>query len=268
EPPADRATLATAYKFWWLLVILCGGTLAAVLYHVMTEYWLKGNFRPTIAGLLLYIVPMLLAGAAFIALVRLRAAARSALGAVDTILGTEGKGPGEKRDAPKTWSLLRRLPLSQLGWLLKIRLASIMATVSDIFFVRHRILGYALLYGFPGWRRQLLSAEIFSLLIEAPEDAPQVTDAQRAVVKVASEQPTAFWYDTPDELAQLVATGQMSMCRNMIVFLQRRRAENPAAFSRELAEMLVKAQADWRLLRERPMELVPQVARAAPFKAR
>ncbi|HUR91460.1 MAG TPA: patatin-like phospholipase family protein [Gemmatimonadaceae bacterium] len=264
QPAADRATLATAYRFWWLLVVLCGGTFLSVLYHVSVEYWSQGDFRPTIHGLLLYIIPMLLAGAAFIALLRLRGAARGALAAVDTILGTEGKCVDEVRETPKTWNLLRRLPLSQLGWLMKIRMASIMATVSDIFFVRHRILGYALLYGFPGWRRQLLSAEIFSLLIKAPEDAPQVTDAQRAVVKIASEQPTAFWYDTPDELAQLVATGQMSMCRNMIVFLQRRRAENPSAFSRELAEMLVKTQADWRLLRERPMGLVPQAARAAP----
>ncbi|MGK2934520.1 MAG: patatin-like phospholipase family protein [Gemmatimonadaceae bacterium] len=267
QPPADRATLATAYKFWWLLVVLCGGTVAAVLYHVLTEFWLKGDFRITIAGLLLYVVPVLLAGAALIALLRLRGAARGALGAVDTILGTEGKLLDEKRDAPKTWSLLRRLPLSQLGWLLKIRMASIMATVSDIFFVRHRILGYALLYGFPGWRRQLLSAEIFSLLIEAPQDAPQVTDAQRAVVKVASEQPTAFWYDTPDELAQLVATGQMSMCRNMIVFLQRRRAENPSAFSRELAELLVRAQRDWDTFRKRPLGLVPESARPAAATA-
>lgn len=267
QPPADRATLATAYRFWWLLAALCGGTFLAVLYDVWVEYWRQGDFRPTIHGLLLYIVPMLLAGAAFIALLKVRGAARGALGAVDTVLGTEGRSIDEKRDAPKTWSFLRKLPLSQLPWLMKIRLASIMATVSDIFFVRHRIVGYALLYGFPGWRRQLLSAEIFSLLIKAPEDAPQVTDAQRAVVKVASEQPTAFWYDKPDELEQLVATGQMSMCRNMIVFLQRRRAENPSAFSRELAEMLVKTQADWRVLRERPMELVPQAARPARFKA-
>jgi hypothetical protein len=57
------------------------------------------------------------------------------------------------------------------------------------------------------------------------------------------------------------------MCRNMIVFLQRRRAENPSAFGRDLAEMLVRAQRDWDTLRKRPLALVPESARPAAATA-
>lgn len=264
QPPGGAATLDTALKAWWVLVLLCGGTVAAVVYHMIsTEIATHWRSRLTLEVVLLYVVPLLLAAGAFIALLQTRRAARSALGSVDTVLRTEGSSVGETRQAPTTWGFLRKLRLSQLGWLVHIRVASIMSVMSDIFFVRHRIVGYAMLYGFPGWRRQLLSVEIFSLLIKAPEDAPQVSDAMREVATVAANQPTAFWYDQPEQLEQLVATGQMSACRNLLVFLRRRRAEEPAAFTAPLAELLVRAQADWDRFRKRPLELVPASARPA-----
>lgn len=267
ESPDRGARLSTALAAWWVLVVLCGGTVAAVTYHMIAEevatHW---QTRLTVGTLLVYVVPLLLAAGAFTALIYTRRAARGMLRTVDIVLRTEGAAPGEERGSPSTWSFLRKLRLSQLPWLVHVRMASIMAVMSDIFFVRHRILGYSLLYGYPGWRRQLLSVEIFSLLVEAPKDSPQVSDAMREVATVAANQPTAFWYDRPDELEQLVATGQMSACRNLLVFLRRRRAENPAAFGAPLAELLVRAQRDWETFRKWPLALVPDSARPAAPK--
>lgn len=266
EAPDTGRRLSAALTAWWVLLVLCGGTVGAVIYHMISvEIATHWQTRLTVGSVLLYVVPLLLAGSAFTALIYARRAARGMLSAVDMILRTEGACPGEKRGSPSTWSFLRQLRLSQLSWLVKIRVASMMALMSDIFFVRHRILGYALLYGFPGWQRQLLSVEIFSLLIKAPADAPQVTDAMRAVATIAANQPTAFWYDQPEELEQLVATGQMSACRNLIVHLRRRRERDPELFGKRLADLLERCEADWETFRERPLDFVPAAARPAPL---
>ena len=208
-----------------------------------------------------YIIPFLLAMGVFVALWVTRRTVREVLAAVDQILETEGRREADPGAAPSTWSFLRRLRIKQVPWLINIRIAALMSVVGDIFFVRHRILGYSLLYGFPGWRRQLLSAEIFSLSVVPPMDAPTVSPNMKAVGELAAKQPTAFWYDKPTQLEELVATGQMCMCRNLIVFLRRRLKEKGGEHRVDLQEMLSRAEADWARFTENPVALVPRAAR-------
>ena len=275
QPAGTGMRLSTAYRLWWALIVLCAltasvaaGELFLVLQQAdfsLSKLWVT---HPPGLTTLSYVMPLLLAGFVFLALAGARRSARDMLHAVDQILETEGRRHGADPDAPSTWSFLRHLHLSQVPWLLKIRIGAIMSVISDIFFVRHRILGYSLLYGFPGWRRQLLSAEIFSLSVEPPMDAPVVSQAMKDVGKLAADQPTAFWYDKPHQLEELVATGQMCMCRNLVVFLRRRLKERDTTDRERLSELLQRAEADWATLTANPRALVPRAARpTVPMKA-
>lgn len=95
-----------------------------------------------------------------------------------------------------------------------------------------------------------------------PLDAPTVSPNMKAVGELAAEQPTAFWYDKPTQLEELVATGQMCMCRTLIVFLRRRLKEKGGEQRTDLQEMLARAEADWARFTEKPAALVPRAARA------
>lgn len=267
EPKDEGPHLYTAYRFWWAMIVLSALTVGVVAYDLVglliandfsvVSVW---QHRPPGGIMMLYVMPLILASAVFLALAAARRAASDALDAVDQILETEGRHKADP-NAPSTWSYLRHLRVRQIPWLLKIRIASAMSVLSDLFFVRHRILGYSLLYGFPGWRRQLLSVEIFSLDVRPPMDAPPVSDAMKAVGRKAAAQPTAFWYDEPQQLEELVATGQMCMCRNLIVFLRRRLKEREVQDREALQALLDRAEADWAKLSADPMALVPRAAR-------
>lgn len=268
QPPDKGLRLSSALWAWWILVLLTGATALVVgvdLFHLMQQNdWKLTNLHmDEVPGLttLNYLVPILLAAAVFVALVVTRRTVREVLAAVDQILETEGRREADPGAAPSTWSFLRRLRIAHLPWLVHIRIAALMSVVGDIFFVRHRILGYSLLYGFPGWRRQLLSAEIFSLSVVPPMDAPTVSPNMKAVGELAAKQPTAFWYDKPHQLEELVATGQMCMCRNLIVFLRRRLREKGGANRTDLQKLLSRAEADWARFTENPVALVPRAAR-------
>ena len=78
---------------------------------------------------------------------------------------------------------------------------------------------------------------------------------------MAANQPTAFWYDNPHQLEELVATGQMCMCRNLIVFLRRRLAEGTLPERAACEALLARAEADWDRMRLDPLAFVPRAAR-------
>ncbi len=267
EPKDEGWHLFTVYRLWWAMIVLTVLTAGVVVYDLvgllaandfsLLSVW---QHRPPGAIILLYVMPLILSSAVFLALASARRSASQMLDAVDQILETEGRRQADP-NAPTTWSFLRHLRVRQIPWLIRIRIASAMAVLSDLFFVRHRILGYSLLYGFPGWRRQLLSVEIFSLDVRPPMDAPIVSDAMKAVGRKAAAQPTAFWYDQPHQLEELVATGQMCMCRNLIVFLRRRLKEDEVPDRAALQALLDQAEADWAKLSVDPMALVPRTAR-------
>lgn len=261
EPKAGFTRLWMLKVWWWVHILLAAGTVAAVSGSIYLGWTTDGQQQHWFLRLFLHVVPLFLASVAFLALAAGRRAIRHALESVNMILQTEGLRKHETRAPLSTWELLSHLPLTQLPWLLKIRLSSMLTMLSDVYFIRHRIFGYALLYGFPGWRKQLLSVEIYSLSLDPPDDAPAVSDKMRAVGIAAETQPTAFWYNEPDQLPDLVATGQMACCRNLIVYLQRRKTKEGSAFDPRLDALLTQANADWQVFRDEPKKYVPRAAR-------
>ncbi len=97
-------------------------------------------------------------------------------------------------------------------------------------------------------------------------DAPQPTEAMRNVVRAASEMPTAFWFERPDDLPHLIAAGQMNMCFNVITYLRRQvrlsRQVTPA-----MEALLKEALDDWQRLCADPHVFVPTITRPSALIA-
>jgi hypothetical protein len=124
-----------------------------------------------------------------------------------------------------------------------------------------RVLGYTMLYMMPGWREKLITNEIYDVSNASGPDAPQPNEAMVNVVNTAAKMPTAFWFERPDDLPHLIATGQMSMCFNLVSYLRRQRRTSPGTFTPVLNALLTQAELDWYHFAADPHVLVPRPAR-------
>jgi hypothetical protein len=268
EPAHTGPTLGVATIWWRILVLLCAGTAITEAYELASG-WIYEHRLPHLnfAELFQYVIPLILSVVALATLLWLRSTGKKVLAGVDGILKIEGNAYKQKTGVPTSWPYLKHLRLSQLGYLLNVRATSMLSLVSDIFFIRHRILGFALLYMLPGWRRQLVSNEIYDLGVDGPSDAPTPTAAMIKVGATAAAEPTAFWFDRPEALEQLVAAGQMNLCRNLITWLRRERAQTKENFAPALADLLTRAEADWQTFCGDPLAMVPKSARPTSAQA-
>ncbi|MDQ8165269.1 MAG: patatin-like phospholipase family protein [Gemmatimonadota bacterium] len=196
-------------------------------------------------------------GLAFLMLGDLRKNIRGGLGSVDSILDTEGLQQ-ESREANdlKTWNLLKHLRVSELLYVMKLRMSSLVSLANDVFFIRTRVLSYMVAYLMPGWRDRLITNEIFDVVNSASREGLKVSDAMRNAVKDAESMPTAFWFDHPGDLGKLVISGQMNMCLNLIGYLHRKqeRARKPLEGADQ--RLLDACLADWSLFLKNPREFL------------
>lgn len=291
-PPPKGLTLGRVKVWWFVLAALCllsTVALATAFVHeagdrignIVTAFqadtlnaYLAGTAEDgdslsaeLIKDTLLHIIPLLLTLGAFATLVWVRIQGRAAMAQVDEILATEGVHSAASKHATKSWGFLRHLRLSHVVYLMKLRASSIFSLANDVFFIRTRVLSYMLLYMMKGWREKLVTNEVYDVSNAAGPDAPQPTEAMTNVVDIAAKLPTAFWFERPDDLPHLIATGQMNMCFNLISYLRRQRRLSPEKVTPAMTRLLAEMEADWQRFCADPHVLVPTPARPSLFMA-
>ena len=117
--------------------------------------------------------------------------------------------------APLLWRLLRSLRISEAIGFVANRGASLFALAAKVFMKRVRTLGYDKLYRDAEYENRRIAALIYTLrdAAEGP-DAPSAE--QRAVSVRAHQMPTTLWFETPDQLRDLVACGQNTVCYRLL----------------------------------------------------
>jgi|GEM_PF-5127030 len=215
------------------------------------EWW------SVVLTIMLFLIPFSTSLLAFLALGSLRKNIRGGLGAVDDILNIEGLQQ-ESREANdlKTWNLLKHLRVSELLYVMKLRMSSLVSLANDVFFIRTRVLSYMVAYLMPGWRDRLITNEIFDVANSANREGLKVSDAMRNAVKDAEDMPTAFWFDHPSDLSKLVVTGQMNMCLNLIGYLHRKQERGKRPLDAADQRLLEACLNDWSLFLKDPRELL------------
>ena len=172
-----------------------------------------------------------------------------------------GLGPLEgHRLARRRWKDLQDLRLSTLAEMLSDRLSSTWALTGTIFLNRIRSLGYTMLSRREDAKGLVIKNEIYGIVVQEnkaskhPPSAPMLAVAQRA-----STMETQLWYDDDDQLKDLVACGQFTICYNLLEYIDQLRA---ARGQEDLkAALYSKLESDWETLKQDPFALIDQLER-------
>lgn len=272
KPPPDRGpTLARVATWWWWLRLFCGASIVALAVALIYSLATNGFHvvRFIAVETTLYVFPLALCVAGWYALQWMKRQGVVLVNGVNNVLRIEGM-PGKSRrtgDIKGAWYYIQRLRLSNVLYLLGLRGSSVLSLASDIFFIRTRILNYTTLYTLPGWRDQVITNEIYDVLNASGVEVPRATQPMQKVASIAANLPTAFWFERPDDLPSLIASGQMNMCLNLIIYLRRRRRQHRESFTPEHAALLARAEADWAILEADPRAFAPSTARLSALQA-
>ncbi|MGR9046110.1 MAG: patatin-like phospholipase family protein [Gammaproteobacteria bacterium] len=248
-------TLNTLAVISVVFIILLTISFMLLVGKLLTEGFTWYNF-------FLIALPALQVGIAAYALVWLRGRIKKALAKIP-MLGRAA------------WKDIKHLGVDDLEDMISLRISSLYAMASSVFMKRVRSLVYGLIYGdFRKPVRQVLdelygrkrisqliyhlktgekfSSELLRVGIAEP------SKALRQVADTAADMPTTLWFENKDQLQTLVASGQATLCYNLMKYLVRNYGENPDQFPSEARQLWGRLEADWQAFNENPLFLVEQ----------
>lgn len=174
-------------------------------------------------------------------------------------------GESNLPEMKKDFKMLNSTPLYILAYLIKFRVTSVIKMVSDIFLRRIRRLQLNSLYDDPNWNYRFKSNYIYALEKELPNLSPLMQD----VVKAANSMPTTLWFTDEDKknntLDKLIACGQLTMCRNLIKYIDRMKSNSYKAkvwdvltpdIQKDIDHLQVQMKEDWDRFVEDPYWLL------------
>ncbi|MEZ4698921.1 MAG: patatin-like phospholipase family protein [Rhodothermales bacterium] len=180
------------------------------------------------------------------------------------------------------WSDIKGLTLTQVVEMGVARMASLFALSSRVFMKRIRQMGYDLLYESPEYAGRQLSTLIYDLTPENPQyrylrtGFLDPTPTLRRVIGVAAGLPTGLWFEAEYELPCLVATGQATLCYNLMKYIAANyelagaKVENEDAprmpMTPDIQALWDRLEADWRALNDDPYALLTPLAGAMPVR--
>ncbi|MGR9115103.1 MAG: patatin-like phospholipase family protein [Gammaproteobacteria bacterium] len=211
-------------------------------------------------NLFLVVIPAAQVGIAAYGLVWLRRRIRKALKQIPMV----GRA---------AWKDIKHLTVDDLVDMVSLRISSLFAMAGSVFMKRVRSLVYGLIYGdfrkpvrkvldeMYGSKRisqliyHLKTGEKFSAeLLRAGIGEP--SDALREVTDSAANMPTTLWFDKKGQLEMLIASGQATLCYNLMKYLVRNFGENPELFPSDARQLWDRLEADWQAFNESPLFLV------------
>ncbi len=161
----------------------------------------------------------------------------------------------------RRWEQLRGLKVGDLMEMMSLRLSSTWAMTSTIFLNRIRSMGYSLLENRNDLKDRMLKNEIFAIVEQENQASTHEPSAQMlAVAQRASTMETQLWYDDDDQLKDLVACGQFTICYNLLEHIDRLRVVRDDA--NLWATLYRKVSDDWETLKEDPFALIDELERS------
>jgi predicted acylesterase/phospholipase RssA len=162
----------------------------------------------------------------------------------------------------RLWGYLRRQKLTVAADLVTLRGGSLFALASKVFTRRIRSLGLSRLFSEPLLEGRVVTNQIHDLISAARvwtrnaryEGIAEVTPAQLACARQAHEVETLLWFQDPQHLSALVATGQGTLCFNLLVHVKGRLVSTPGDAG--LLALQARLLALWDRLRVDPYCLV------------
>lgn len=221
--------LKTVSLLSWLLMIASFITVIAISVDAYLRYYSDGI--SIWRGMFLYLVPLLLAAGTAYGLFKLRRLVRKFLVEFDDETGIN------------VWESFKHVRLPAAVELTMTRFKSVAAMATSVFMKRIRDLGYKRIYGDSDFTDKRISNMIYDLDNESEwrdyvEKAGITPSARLRQVAVNAEAyGTNLWFTRREDLDNLFACGEATMCFNVLRYLLECRAEslkNPASPESEL----------------------------------
>lgn len=181
---------------------------------------------------------------------------------------------------PILWGHLMKTRLHQFLDMMRLRFTSVLKVSERVYPTRIRALVYELLDTDPAYRKKYVTNVLHELASHQPWPSelvgvvPEPSPALRQVVDLAETVPITLWFDNPEQLPCLVATGQADMCFNLMIWLVRNHGAAPGAYSPGIRALWDRLVADWQALNANPYTLLEaqlpgqRLARLDPAAAR
>lgn len=237
--PLGWLTLQHLQYFWWLLLVLSLAT-AGVAVRLLGAPW---------AGWLTLLnwLPLTMALCSVAALLWVRQKIATALCRVPKVQGS-------------VWRFVKNLKVNQFIDMLELRMSSLLALASSVFMRRVRRLVYKTVMDNDLFRGKLLPTLIYDLL-EADPLAPPLTwlypsEATRQTATTADTLPTTLWFTEPQQLRHLVACGQITICRKVLLHILKRANYDPDTIPLHLRPLFEQARALYEQLNGNPYAIV------------
>ena len=217
---------------WWFLLVLGLLTTGVAL------LFLTGSWTDPLRWL-----PLVMPVVTVIALLLVRAKISAALCRVPQVHGS-------------VWPFVKNLKLNQFIDMMELRVTSLFALASNVFMRRIRRLVYSSVMNDPVFEEKVAPVSIYNLLIASTRPSPldwlNPTPGMCAVAKSAESIPTTLWFTNPEQLRDLMAAGQITACRKILLQILRLHDFDPAKIPVELLPVYEAAFELFQQLRKNP----------------
>jgi predicted acylesterase/phospholipase RssA len=224
---------------WWLLLAFSLAD-AAVAWRFVSARWEEWS---DILNLLLLVMPL---GTA-LALILVRRKIAVALCRVPKVEGS-------------AWVFVKNLKVNQFIDMMELRISSLFALASNVFMRRIRRLVYNSVMSDERFTGKLLPILIYNLLeaetLAPPLDWLNPSKAMCAVAKAAESIPTTLWFTGSEQLPHLIACGQITICRKLLLHILSLSGYNPETIPPSLRSLFDKARLLFEQLKEKPYSFV------------
>lgn len=243
---SDGPTLGQVAIMAWILFF--GGLITVGALVAKTIIQLRmGEFRPIFDGLLL-IVPLVLGVAVLYLLYLLRRFVNDELLSRIPQVGA------------KSEQYIRQMPLQTVLEMAEIRVFTLIATSTTVIWKRVRNLGYRVVYGVGEYEGKRVSCLLQHLrpgqpFVQLPGVDPP-SARMRQVAEVAGSMATILWFANDYQQPCVTATGQASICYNLMKHIARRYGQDPDQYPERVRDIWQRLTADWQLLRADPYALL------------
>jgi predicted acylesterase/phospholipase RssA len=224
---------------WWLLLAfsLAAATVAWRFIDTGWDQWSD----------ILNLFPLVMPLCTVVALLWVRRKISSALCRVPDVHGS-------------AWGFVKNLKVNQFIDMMELRISSLLALASNVFMRRIRQLVYKTVMGDARFKGKLLPILIYNLL-EATVLSPPLawlnpSAAMREVAIAAETIPTTLWFTGSEQLPHLLACGQITICRKLLLHILSLCGYNPDAIPPHLRPLFDKARLLFEQLKETPYSLV------------
>ena len=163
------------------------------------------------------------------------------------------------RLARRRFKDLRGLSVGELGEMIGLRISSTWAMTVGVFFNRVRSLGYSLLENRNYFKDRLIKNEIYDIAEQDKASRHAPSAQMLAVTQRAYSMEVQPHYDDEDQLKDLIACGQFTICYNLLEHVDKLRVAREDENLK--ATLYKKLEDDWAILRENPFSLIEEMER-------